>query len=105
MATRSRSASAPLTFDLSLTLIGKIESVRRKQGLKTASEVVRHAIDASVLRSRACPQSRLAPAEPDSRTEWRPAAGAEWAGVRQLGSGFRPLRAVKAWSLGFRRLP
>jgi hypothetical protein len=46
MATRSRSASAPLTFDLSLSLIGKIDSLRRKHGLKTASEVVRHAIDA-----------------------------------------------------------
>ncbi len=43
MATRS--ASAPLTFDLPISLIAKIESHRRKYGLKTASEVVRLAID------------------------------------------------------------
>ena len=42
MATRS--ASAPLTFDLPISLIAKIESHRRKYGLKTASEVVRLAI-------------------------------------------------------------
>ena len=41
-----RSASAPLTFDLPISLIAKIESHRRKYGLKTASEVVRLAIDA-----------------------------------------------------------
>ncbi len=46
MATRSRSGSAPLTFDLSISLIEKIESHRCKLGLKTASEVVRQAIDA-----------------------------------------------------------
>ena len=43
MATRS--ASAPLTFDLPISLIAKIEASRRKYGLKTASEVVRLAID------------------------------------------------------------
>jgi Arc/MetJ-type ribon-helix-helix transcriptional regulator len=43
MATRS--ASAPLTFDLPISLIAKIESSRRRYGLKTASEVVRMAID------------------------------------------------------------
>ena len=43
MATRS--ASAPLTFDLPISLIARIESHRRKFGLKTASEVVRLAID------------------------------------------------------------
>jgi Arc/MetJ-type ribon-helix-helix transcriptional regulator len=43
MATRS--ASAPLTFDLPISLIAKIESHRRRYGLKTASEVVRLAID------------------------------------------------------------
>jgi Arc/MetJ-type ribon-helix-helix transcriptional regulator len=43
MATRS--ASAPLTFDLPISLIAKIESHRRKYGLKTASDVVRLAID------------------------------------------------------------
>jgi Arc/MetJ-type ribon-helix-helix transcriptional regulator len=43
MATRS--ASAPLTFDLPISLIAKIEGHRRKYGLKTASEVVRLAID------------------------------------------------------------
>ena len=43
MATRT--ASAPLTFDLPISLIAKIEASRRKYGLKTASEVVRLAID------------------------------------------------------------
>ena len=45
MAKRSRSASAPLTFDLPVSLIAKIESHRRGYGLRTASEVVRLAID------------------------------------------------------------
>jgi Arc/MetJ-type ribon-helix-helix transcriptional regulator len=43
MATRA--ASAPLTFDLPLSLISKIEGHRRRYGLKTASEVVRMAIE------------------------------------------------------------
>ena len=43
MATRS--ASAPLTFDLPNSLIEKIEGHRRRYGLKTASEVVRLAIE------------------------------------------------------------
>ncbi len=44
-AMATRSASAPLTSDLPISLIAKIESHRRKYGLKTASEVVRLAID------------------------------------------------------------
>jgi Arc/MetJ-type ribon-helix-helix transcriptional regulator len=45
MATRTRSASAPLTFDLPLSLIGKIQACRRSHALKTASEVIRLAIE------------------------------------------------------------
>ena len=45
MASRSSIASAPLTFDLSEALIEKIQSIRRGRGLKTASEVVRLAIE------------------------------------------------------------
>jgi Arc/MetJ-type ribon-helix-helix transcriptional regulator len=41
----NRSASAPLTFDLPVSLIAKIEGHRRRYGLKTASDVVRLAID------------------------------------------------------------
>ena len=41
MATRSRKISAPLTFDLPLSLIAKIESCRKGHGFRTASEVVR----------------------------------------------------------------
>ncbi|HXN35711.1 MAG TPA: CopG family transcriptional regulator [Opitutaceae bacterium] len=41
----NRSASAPLTFDLPVSLIARIEGHRRRYGLKTASEVVRLAID------------------------------------------------------------
>jgi len=43
MATRS--ASAPLTFDLPTSLIAKIDSGRRKYGLKTASEACKPARD------------------------------------------------------------
>ena len=43
MATRN--ASAPLTFDLPISLLGQIESCRRKNGHKTASEVVRLALE------------------------------------------------------------
>ena len=45
MATRNSRASAPLTFDLPLSLITKIETCRRGRGLKTASEVIRLALD------------------------------------------------------------
>ena len=45
MATSSRSASAPLTFDLPLSLISRIEKFRRSSALKTSSEVVRLAVD------------------------------------------------------------
>jgi Arc/MetJ-type ribon-helix-helix transcriptional regulator len=45
MATRSSKASAPLTFDLPLTLIEKIQSIRKGRSLATASEVVRLAIE------------------------------------------------------------
>jgi hypothetical protein len=44
MATRTRKSSAPLTFDLPLSLIAKIEACRRGHGFATASEVVRLAI-------------------------------------------------------------
>ena len=44
MASHSRKASAPLTFDLPVSLIAKISACRRGHGLKTASEVVRFAI-------------------------------------------------------------
>lgn len=45
MASRSKKKSAPLTFDLPLGLIGKIQSTRKGRGLKTTSEVVRLAIE------------------------------------------------------------
>ena len=45
MASRSRSASAPLTFDLPVSFVAKIETCRRGHGLKTVSEVIRLAID------------------------------------------------------------
>ncbi len=44
MAKKSRKVSAPLTFDLPVSLIAKIGACRRGHGLKTASEVVRFAI-------------------------------------------------------------
>jgi Arc/MetJ-type ribon-helix-helix transcriptional regulator len=45
MASTLRPASAPLTFDLPLSLIDKIETCRRGHALKTASEVIRLAIE------------------------------------------------------------
>jgi hypothetical protein len=44
MASKSSSTPAPLTFDLTLPLIDKIETCRRALGLSTTSEVVRLAI-------------------------------------------------------------
>jgi hypothetical protein len=46
MASRKTPVSAPLTFDLPESLIAKIETCRKGHGLKTASEVVRLAIEA-----------------------------------------------------------
>lgn len=40
----SRKISAPLTFDLPVSLIARIEACRRGHGFSTASEVVRTAI-------------------------------------------------------------
>ncbi len=45
MPKHSRKASAPLTFDLPVSLIARIEACRRGHGFKTASEVVRLGID------------------------------------------------------------
>jgi len=45
MATRSTKKSAPLTFDLPLALIAKIESLRKSRALGTASQVVRLAVE------------------------------------------------------------
>ena len=44
MAKKTTPPPSPLTFDLPLSLIDKIEIHRKKLGLKTTSEVVRHAI-------------------------------------------------------------
>lgn len=45
MATRSKKGSAPLTFDLPLSLIDKIKNLRGTNGLASASDVVRLAMD------------------------------------------------------------
>ena len=44
MSRPSRKGSAPLTFDLPVSLIAKIGACRKGHGFKTASEVVRLAI-------------------------------------------------------------
>ena len=44
MAKKFTPPPSPLAFDLPLSLIEKIESHRKKLGLKTTSEVVRYAI-------------------------------------------------------------
>jgi Arc/MetJ-type ribon-helix-helix transcriptional regulator len=45
MATRTKKSSAPLTFDLPLALIAKIKAMRNGDGVQTASEVVRMAME------------------------------------------------------------
>lgn len=45
MAKKTPPTPAPLTFDLPLSLIAKIELHRKKLGLASTSEVVRHAIN------------------------------------------------------------
>jgi Arc/MetJ-type ribon-helix-helix transcriptional regulator len=45
MATRTSTASAPLTFDLPTSLIARIEACRRGHAFKTASEVIRFALE------------------------------------------------------------
>jgi Arc/MetJ-type ribon-helix-helix transcriptional regulator len=44
MAKKNTPPPAPLTFDLPVALIDKIETHRKKLGLKSTSEVIRHAI-------------------------------------------------------------
>lgn len=44
MAKKSVPAPSPLTFDLPLPLLAKLESQRKRLGLTSTSEVVRHAI-------------------------------------------------------------
>ena len=44
MATKKNTATAPLTFDLPLSLIEKIATQQKKFGLRSASEVMREAI-------------------------------------------------------------
>lgn len=44
MATKNSNAPSPLTFDLPVSLIGKLGSHQKRLGLKSASEVVRLAI-------------------------------------------------------------
>ncbi len=44
MAKKPVPAPSPLTFDLPVSLLAKIESQRKKLGLGSTSEVVRHAL-------------------------------------------------------------
>lgn len=44
MAKKSVPAPSPLTFDLPLSLLAKLEIQRKRLGLTSTSEVVRHAI-------------------------------------------------------------
>lgn len=44
MSTRTHKVSAPLTFDLPISLIRKIKACQKGHGFQTASEVVRLAI-------------------------------------------------------------
>ncbi len=46
MAKKSTPAPAPLTFDLPVSLLAKLEAQRKKLGLGSISEVVRQAVDA-----------------------------------------------------------
>ncbi|MCU0792291.1 MAG: ribbon-helix-helix domain-containing protein [Opitutaceae bacterium] len=44
MAKKSAPAPSPLTFDLPVSLLAKIEAQRKRLGLASTSEVVRHAL-------------------------------------------------------------
>ena len=44
MAKKSAPAPSPLTFDLPVSLLAKIEAQRKRLGLTSTSEVVRHAL-------------------------------------------------------------
>lgn len=44
MAKKSVPAPSPLTFDLPVSLLAKIEAQRKRLGLSSTSEVVRHAL-------------------------------------------------------------
>lgn len=44
MAKKSAPAPSPLTFDLPVSLLAKLETQRKKLGLASTSEVVRHAL-------------------------------------------------------------
>ncbi len=44
MAKKSAPAPSPLTFDLPVSLLAKLEAQRKKLGLASTSEVVRHAL-------------------------------------------------------------
>jgi len=45
MATRKKKSSTPVTFDLPLDLLAKIETCRKTHGVGSASEVIRTALD------------------------------------------------------------
>ena len=45
MASKKTAVANPVTFELPLTLIDKIEQARAKRGLKSVSEVIRVALD------------------------------------------------------------
>ncbi|MCB1105657.1 MAG: hypothetical protein H7A44_10940 [Opitutaceae bacterium] len=45
MAPRTKKAAAPVTFDLPLDLLAKIETCRQALGLDTASAVIRSALE------------------------------------------------------------
>ncbi|MDR0353398.1 MAG: ribbon-helix-helix domain-containing protein [Opitutaceae bacterium] len=45
MTKKKSTVSAPLTFDLPLSLIGKLEAIQKKAGLGSASATVREAIE------------------------------------------------------------
>ncbi len=51
MAKKSTPAPAPLTFDLPVSLLTKLETQRKKLGLGSISEVVRLAVDSFDLLS------------------------------------------------------
>jgi Arc/MetJ-type ribon-helix-helix transcriptional regulator len=46
MASKKSTVANPVTFELPLTLIDKIEQARAKRGLKSVSEVIRVALEA-----------------------------------------------------------
>lgn len=74
MAKKTAPAPSPLTFDLPVSLLNKIETQRKKLGLASTSEVVRYALgEFDLSKFEAAPRSTGR-----SRCVWRRRIKPRW---------------------------